>query len=91
MTTQARPWEPTLEQAAYLLGFSRNGEHFLKHISQMRKEYAGKFVAVLNDDVIRSSDDASDLLAFLNHQYSGSVFSEIYVTYVPTEREVRIA
>lgn len=91
MTTQTGPWEPTSEQATYLLGFSRNGEHFVRHFDQMKKEYAGKFVAVLNNNVVRSSDDASDLLTFLRDKYPEAVLSEIYITYVPTEKEVRIA
>ena len=91
MTIQAKPWEPTSEQATYFLGFSRNGEHFVKHLNQIKKEYAGKFIAVLNNDVVRSSDDASDLLSFLRANYTKSRLLEIYVTYVPNEKEVRIA
>ncbi|MBL7209084.1 MAG: hypothetical protein ISS52_03210 [Dehalococcoidia bacterium] len=91
MTTQAKPWEPTSEQATYLVGFSRNGEHFTKHLDQIRREYAGQFIAISDDSVIRSSDDASDLLTFLRDQYAGPALSEIYITYVPTEKEVRIA
>ena len=91
MTIQVEPWEPTSEQAAYLLSFSRNGEHFVTHLDQIRKEYAGKFIAVLNNDVIRSSDDAGGLLAFLRNQYSKPMLSEVYVTYVPTEKEIRVA
>lgn len=91
MVTKARPWEPTSEQATYFLGFSRNGEHYVKHFNQIKKEYAGKFIAVLNNDVVRSSDDASDLLTFLRAHYPKSGLLEIYVTYVPNEKEVRIA
>lgn len=91
MAVQAQPWEPTAEQATYFLGFSRSGEHFVKNLSQIRGEYAGKFIAVLNNDVIRSSDNASDLLTFLRAKYPKPELSEIYVTYVPNEKEVRIA
>lgn len=91
MTTQAKPWEPTSEQATYFLGFRRSGEHFVKHLNQIKKEHAGKFIAVLNNDVIRSSDDASDLLTFLRATYPKPGLLEIYVTYVPNEKEVRIA
>ena len=91
MTTQSKRWEPTSEQATYLLGFTRNGEHFIKHLEKIRKEYAGKFVAVLNNDVIGYNDDARDLFVFLRDKYPEPELSEIYVTYVPTEKEDRIA
>lgn len=91
MVTKAGAWEPTSEQATYFMGFRRNGEHFVKHFDQIKKEYAGKFIAVFNSDVIQSNDDASDLLTFIRTNYTKPRLSEIYVTYVPNEKEVRIA
>ena len=91
MTTQARPWKPTSEQATRLLAFRRSGEHYGKNTSQIRKEYAGKFIAISDGNIIATKDEAKDLLQELRAQFSEASLSQIYITYVPREQEARIA
>lgn len=91
MATRTERWEPTVEQATHLLNFSQNGEHYIKHFRQMKKQYAGEFIAILDSNVIHNNKDARILLGMLREQYPETAFSKIYITYIPTEREVRIA
>lgn len=91
MVTRTGRWKPTSEQAAHLLSFSQNGEHYIKHFSQMKSQYAGEFIAILDSNVILSNMDARTLLGMLREQYPETAFSKIYITYIPTEEEVRIA
>jgi hypothetical protein len=91
MTTQAKRWEPTSEQATHLLGFSQNSEFYTKNIERMKKQNAGKFVAILDSNVILSDDDAKKLLDLLRNKFSKKELSQVFITYVPTEREIRIA
>jgi hypothetical protein len=90
-TAKTERWEPTPEQATYLLRFSSNSEHYIKNADDMRKQFAGKFVAIFNDNVIKSADNAGELLTFLGENYSEPERSMMFVTYVPTETEVRVA
>ena len=91
MVTRTGRWEPTAEQASHLLSFSQNGEHYIEHFSQMKKQYAGEFIAILDSSVIQNNKSARTLLGMLREQYPEAAFSKIYITYIPTEREVRIA
>ena len=91
MATRAGRWEPTVEQAAHLLSFRQNGEHYIKHFSQMKSQYAGEFIAILDSKVILNYKNARTLLSMIREQYSETAFSKIYITYIPTEKEVRIA
>lgn len=91
MATQAKSWEPTSEQAAYLLRFSENSEYYVKHMKQLRKKHGGKFIAILGGKVISDDDDAPRLLDLLRENYAETERSQIYTTYVPLEQEIRIA
>lgn len=91
MATQVRQWEPTSQQATRLLAFRHSGEHYVKNISQIRKEYAGKFIAISDGNIIATKDEAEDLLGELRDQFSEESLSQIYITYVPREQEARIA
>lgn len=87
---QTRHWVPTIQQAVYLQGFSRNSEYYIEHIAQIREQYAGKFIAILDSNVMRSDNDGRNLLNFLKKQLSQPEYTQVYVTYVPTETEIRI-
>lgn len=87
----AGAWEPTPEQASRLLGFSRNGEHYGNNTKQIKKEFAGKFIAIHDEDIVLSKDEPKDLLGELKARFGEEKLSEIYITYVPREQEVRIA
>ena len=91
MSTQAKPWEPTPAQVAYLLRFSENSEYYLKNMEQLRKDHGGKFIAVLDGNIILDDKDAGRLLDSLREKYTKAKSSQTYITYVPLEREIRIA
>ena len=91
MATQTKAWEPTPTQVAHLLHFSKNSEYYLKNMGHLRKHHGGKFIAVLDGNVILDDKDASRLLDSLVEKYTKAKRSQTYITYVPLEREIRIA
>ena len=91
MSTQVKAWEPTPEQVAYLLRFSKNNEYYIKHMEQLRKAHGGKFIVISQGKVILDDDDAQRLLDLLRENYTETDRSQMYTTYVPLEQEIRIA
>jgi hypothetical protein len=84
-------WEPTLKQASSLKQFSRNGEHYLRNLRQIKGKHAGRFVAILNEEVFLDSDKIDDLFAKLKQRLSEQELHKVYLVYVPNKDEVRIA
>lgn len=91
MSAQAKPWEPTSKQVAYLLRFSENSKYYIQNMEQLRKDHGGKFIAIFKGEIVLREDDAQRLLDLLWKNYTEAERSQIYTTYVPLEQEIRIA
>jgi hypothetical protein len=91
MSAQAKPWKPTSRQVAYFLRFSENSKYYIQNMEQLRKDYGGKFIAILKGEIVLEEDDAQKLLDLLREKYTGEERSQIFTTYVPLEQEIRIA
>lgn len=92
MVTETKGWQPNARQAACLLGFSKNSEYYVEHQEEIKKNYAGKFIAILKDNIVANSDNGKELIGHLRESYPDErECSSIFVVYVPTEQEVRIA
>jgi len=84
-------WKPTKAQAIALRDFTRNGEHYLNNVDNIREKHAGNFIAICNQEVMLSLPKLDDLLAQLRTQLSESVLASVYVTYTPKEDEITLA
>jgi len=85
-------WEPTGEQGMALYEFSENVEHYLNDFKNIRKRYAGMFVAIWNQQVFASSKSVDGLLSLIEQKIPDKKKArQALLTYVPHKNEIRIA
>jgi len=68
MVTQTNRWQPSAEQAACLINFSKNSEHFVAHQQDIKKDFAGQFIAILDGNVVKHSPDGKYLVSLLREE-----------------------
>lgn len=88
---ETRDWEPTKAQASSLRAFSINGEHFAKNIDDIKKEHAGKFIAIYDRAVVSSTSTPEELLEEIKSKFAETELPKVYMVYVPKGHEVRLA
>ena len=84
-------WIPSQKQVNALLSFRNSSSHYIQKANELKKQHAGKFIAILDDDVLFSKDNAEELFNEIRSNYDKSSASKIFVTYIPKKDEVMVA
>jgi len=56
-----------------------------KHSQELSRKYPGKYIAIVNDEVISASDSGIETFNKAKEKYPAT---EIHISYIPTEEEL---
>jgi hypothetical protein len=73
-----------MESAAVLSSYEENGKWLSSNYGELKKQFNGKWVAVLDKTVIDHDADLTELVRRLRKKYS-KVYSQIAVEFVTTK------
>ncbi len=59
-------------------------EYLLKHSQELSEEYPGKYLAIVDNEVVAVSSSGHDAFEKARKLYVGK---DIYITYMPTDEE----
>lgn len=60
-------------------------EYLLKHPQKLSEKYSGRYIALVNDEVISVSDSGIETFSKAKEKYPAT---EIHISYIPTEEEL---
>lgn len=84
-------WIPSQKQVNALLEFRNNSSHYVQKSDELKEQFAGKYIAILDGEVLFSKDSADELIEDIRSNFDKSTASKVFVTYIPKEDEVMVA